>query len=339
MLKKNLDLKKINLGDNSQFCVIPLSSRVKEMKNRRGYNNKIKINKKEKKTENVINYENIENDDLTLFYEGQKMEFEDINDEIDDFMDIIEEKQKEENLIDKINPLIKEKIKEEQKTKKSGNKKQKKKFTHFLNIPILNIKSFNKKFYAFENLITKIDPKLSKLIYKKHPHITLAVLSLTPDQENLVASIIFEIQNNIKNIINSEISSKKKKCHKFQINSLGFFAKGNNLLRTNVVFGEINDNNFVRKLNKMNNYILKNLSEMGIIDINDIPHVFYDELEGIYKVENFHVTFVKGKNGGFDGREVLRRYGDFNFGFFEFDKISLNRLDEEHTESISLSLV
>lgn len=338
MLKKNLDLKILNLG-KKQFCVVPLSNRIKETKNSRGFNNKIKINKKEEKKEEIIDYENIENDDLTLFYEGQKMEFEDINEEIDDFMDILDDKQKSDNLIEKINPLIKEKIKDSQKEQKSKNKKKQnsKKPTHFLNIPILNAKSFNKKFYAFENLIREINPKFEHYIYRAHPHITLAVLSLTPDQENLIASIIFEIQNNIKKFLNKN-SFKKKKCHKFQLNSLGIFAKNDDFSKSNVVYGAITERDWINKLNEMNNYVLKNLSEMGIIDINDIPHVFYDELQGIYKVETFHVTFMKHQ-GGFDSRDILRKYGDFNFGFFEFDKLSLNKLDKFHTETISLSLI
>ncbi len=215
------------------------------------------------------------------------------------------------------------------------------KYTHFLNIPIKNLNKMQKKIYAFKRIVLKIHDQYEPFFYEAHPHLTIAVMALSEEQESLIDSILPNLSDQIKEILKNVDKNINKKCFYFPLENVGTFPQ-NDTQEVSVVYGKIAQKNVIEAFNSITDLILRSLQNMGLIQIDDIPHVFLDELDGQYKVEQYHMTLMKRNKESklkLNVQKIMDLYYNFNFGIFEFDKISLNRLDKFHTEAAAIKLI
>ena len=209
-------------------------------------------------------------------------------------------------------------------------------FTHFLNIPIKNFNSFNNKFNDFKRKVNLIDSDYSKYFYNFHPHLTLAVLSIPEEKENLVKKLFFKNEKNIQKLINKKILKKDGKfIFDIPIGLDGFYNKSKK--DTKVIFCKINDFQIINNFNEINNFILQKLINKEIIDIKKVPNIFFNEKNNLYEINKFHITLMKSPKS-FDGCKIFDNLNSFNFGKFQFEKISLKKLNRNQTEVAYINL-
>ena len=213
-----------------------------------------------------------------------------------------------------------------------------KKFTHFLNIPIKNFIPFNNKFSNFKKQVSEIDPLYQKYFYNNHPHLTLAILSISEDDEKKIQKIFFKNEKNVKKLINKKILKKEKKII-FDIPRRldGFYNKNNNKKETNVIFSPIDNLEIKKNLNEINNFILQKFISKEIIKIIDFSNISYNSNNKLFENNQFHITLMKSKQS-FDSTNIFKNFKKFDFGKFELDKISLKKLDKKQTEVAYINL-
>lgn len=200
--------------------------------------------------------------------------------------------------------------------------------THFLQIPINYSASFAKKLEVFNKKIEGLDYSLSSYIYDKPKHFTLMVLNLDKDQEMLVSTILQDISMEILKIFSID-KYNNHKGYSFTLKGLGCFIDKSNE-HPRVIFAELDDPKFKKKLDHVAHFLIKTFLDMGLIDLNDQAGIEYDEKAALYKVKEWHVTLLKS-NTGFKDFGLMRQYKDFNFGQVEIDKMILSKMDKEHT--------
>jgi len=112
----------------------------------------------------------------------------------------------------------------------------------------------------------------------------------------------------------------------------------------NVGFIELNQSNVCYNAVQMcMHLIISNLVEMGIVKDHELQHCNFDISEMMYIIDKPHITVLASKkNNGqrtpIDMDPILRKYGDFKFGFCEFEQIQLSKMDSDYTPIIKIPM-
>ena len=80
---------------------------------------------------------------------------------------------------------------------------------------------------------------------------------------------------------------------------------------------------------------------MQMFDPSTNMNLIFDEETKKYKVRKYHVTLMKKRGwqkSAMDVTTVLKALGKFIFGTLSYNKITLNRLDENHSEVCKINL-
>ena len=125
---------------------------------------------------------------------------------------------------------------------------------------------------------------------------------------------------------------------KLHLKGLGTFGK--RLDACDVIYGQIVEDDQFEKLFPITDIIIKSMMEVNVLKKEQLAFTIYDPSSDTYKLEKFHMTILfskfkaKSKKGRkrkdclIDGTEVIKYYGEYEFGYFEFIRLELSNIND-----------
>jgi len=212
-------------------------------------------------------------------------------------------------------------------------------YTHFVSIPLIIYKNVTEQYGEFKKAVLSdkeipIDPAFFNP--ENHLHLTIAMLVLNSKEKIDLAS---------KALMQAWDKIVEQKLVPIKLNMKGVETFGKKIDKTNIVYGKLVENSEYEKLIKIGNIIIKQLIEMKALEKDELTHITYYPDHDLYKIDQLHMTILntkfkaktvagsKEKQFLFDASNIVKYYGDFNFGEFELQRIEISKKSEYNKEN------
>ena len=206
--------------------------------------------------------------------------------------------------------------------------------THFISIPVFNSKSYQKSWGDFKSIVALQNPSLKSYFYERDHHITLSVLSLSPEQEQKVAEILKKLAPEFRKI--TQPLHKGSQPIKTVLNDIDYFGK---FPFVKVLFISV-PGMIEKAAQEIVDLIVSKLLSEGIIkSAKELEKIVQNPNTKKFEYNKLHITLMKVRQHDkeIDLKSISTIQG-FEFGEAEFHSLALRKMDHSHTVVVSVDL-
>eukprot|EP00345_Euplotes_harpa_P016977 CAMPEP_0168343170 /NCGR_PEP_ID=MMETSP0213-20121227/15891_1 /TAXON_ID=151035 /ORGANISM="Euplotes harpa, Strain FSP1.4" /LENGTH=368 /DNA_ID=CAMNT_0008350329 /DNA_START=11 /DNA_END=1117 /DNA_ORIENTATION=- len=214
-------------------------------------------------------------------------------------------------------------------------------FTHCLYLPVTS-KQLSKKLVDFQYKVESFDGGKSLydqwFVEESTFHFTLLLLPLTNKEAvSKAAEVIQALQPELEKFL-------ADKDFVLTVRGVGHFTMPGQADESSVLYAEIAENKHYDTLVDLTDMIIKRMLLENVIYENELGFIEYDEQLDKYFVK-FHLSLIntslfkiEGEYIGFQGKPIVEKFKNENFGTFKPKTISLSRrkaVDGAHASSLA----
>ena len=196
-------------------------------------------------------------------------------------------------------------------------------FTHFVSIPLLDIKD---KIAALQDELQNesYDDLNDHFNDPCQTHLTLCMLSLnSEEQRRAVIKVMDENASEIKKILSET---------KINLKGLGYFetfAKRRNekykKTYARILYLKLEENAAYQAIEKLLDFIVKKFLNAKILTESQLSHIKFDRNANMYKGDNFHITVMRARDDrGFAVDYIMEKLKYFNLGSTDIKTVDVS---------------
>lgn len=234
--------------------------------------------------------------------------------------------------------------KKEEIIKEKIPKEQKKNHTHYLHFPLYKCDKFVKRYDNWKKSVLKTSAKFEEFFLEKEElRYNIIPLNLSEFQLDILSQILqnfTQAHPECKINFKSKNQSKQKgpKSIRLDVTNIDFKSQNDDEKSCNLIFTRPKKSGDLEKLESIVHSLISKLIEIGIVNDNSLEGARFDLSTLSYQLENPDIELMKSKvqGGVFQCGQLLKDFGNFNFGYVDVDSFVLSEVGGKEVIEVNL---